>query len=344
MGGLLSLAMTAGAGIAGSLGNQAGYGIGEITGYNDALRKDQLEQQQALTNMQASANMGLMKESYKQQKNLWDETNAEAQIEHLKAAGLNPALMYAKGGSGGSTGGGSASVGGGQASSETERQMANNAQTGMGLQLMKMQSEIDLNKATANKLNTEADVQGNEGRTKLTAETNVANATVNEINNKIDNLKADTELKGEETKLNKLQQNATTISNSYNMDNNTTLLEQNIQILKELSAKANVAENTQQSLIETAKQSVKLMASQTLLNNSTIQLQEADKKLISAKIDEICNTIKISNGQLEINEATLEQNLNIAKMTNSTGIITKEARGLINSILGAFKGRTIYNQ
>lgn len=40
----------------------------------------------------------------------WNETNYGAQMDHLKKAGLNPALMYAQGGQGGSTGNFSSSV------------------------------------------------------------------------------------------------------------------------------------------------------------------------------------------------------------------------------------------
>ena len=36
---------------------------------------------------------------------MWNATNYESQVEHMKAAGLNPALLYSKGGAGGSTAG-----------------------------------------------------------------------------------------------------------------------------------------------------------------------------------------------------------------------------------------------
>ena len=133
-----------------------GYGLGELTGYNDALQKRQLEQQQALTKMQYDANLGLMKESYLQQKQLWDSTNMEAQRKHLEAAGLNPALMYAKGGSGGSTGSGGASVGSGQSSDVASMQIAQTNQMMQGLAMMRMKSEIAVNESVANKNNAEA--------------------------------------------------------------------------------------------------------------------------------------------------------------------------------------------
>ena len=54
---------------------------------------------------------------------MWNFTNYENQVKHLKAAGLNPALMYAKGGVGGQTGSANAGqVAGSHASSEAERE------------------------------------------------------------------------------------------------------------------------------------------------------------------------------------------------------------------------------
>ena len=133
-----SVAGAAGTGLTGALlapiGQQIGYGLGKLTGYNKALERDQLRQQQALTDIQSNANLGLMKESYSQQKALWEATNAPAEVAQLKAAGLNPALMY-KGAGMGSTGGGTASVGGAQASDSSSRMNALNMQTGMGMSI-----------------------------------------------------------------------------------------------------------------------------------------------------------------------------------------------------------------
>jgi hypothetical protein len=63
----------------------------------------QLQNQRQLNSEQASAQM-----------NMWNKTSYDAQVRKMKEAGLNPALMYAKGGQGGTTGsiqGGSASKG-----------------------------------------------------------------------------------------------------------------------------------------------------------------------------------------------------------------------------------------
>lgn len=44
------------------------------------------------------------------QMDIWNKTNYEAQMKHMKAAGLNPALMYGMGGGGGATTGGAGAM------------------------------------------------------------------------------------------------------------------------------------------------------------------------------------------------------------------------------------------
>lgn len=328
----------AAAGIGGAIGSEAAYGIGELLGTNKRRANQQIEQQQKLTDIQSQANSKLMNQSYDKQFELWNKTQAEAQVKHLKEAGLNPALIYAKGGAGGSTSGsGSTSVSGATASNETERQIATNQQTAMGLQLQKMNSEIQLNEALTKK--NEADAQFTTG-----AQTEKTSTETKEITSKIENLKADTSLKEEQEKLTEIEQNTAKIANEYNNENNKTLLHTNLQLLKEITAKANIAETTQQSIIELAKLNVKQTATQILLNNSQIELNENEKSLISSKIDEICNSISISNKQININQETLDQALKIEKIRSSSGIIGKELRGLGAMIEGAFLGHTKYYQ
>ena len=88
------------------------------------------------------------------QMDMWNKTNYGAQLEHMKSAGLNPALMYGMSGGGGATTG---SQGGGSASKA-------NAQKQMGIEGAMAQAQVELMKAQANKANTEAsNIRGEEG-------------------------------------------------------------------------------------------------------------------------------------------------------------------------------------
>jgi hypothetical protein len=113
--------ISAGVGAAsGALGIAQGLGLGRR-----AAERNQLEQQRKLSEQQASIqNAAQMK--------MWKDTNYEAQVGELKKAGLNPGLLYGKGGGGGTTTG--AGVGGGQAANAAAIQSANTQSAGMGIQ------------------------------------------------------------------------------------------------------------------------------------------------------------------------------------------------------------------
>lgn len=320
--------------VIGSLGSQIGYGLGELTGYNDRLRRDQMQQQQQLTNMQYNANKSLMDASYANQLQMWKDTNFFAQRKELTKAGLNPALLYAKGGGGGSTGGGGAQVSGASASDETSRQMANNASIMQGMGLMKLQSEIKLNEAQADKLKAEVP--------KVGAETDLLKGQREKISTEIANISQDTQLKGEQVALNKLQQTSTEIANEFNEKQNLQLLEQSFQLIRELTARANVAEQTQQSLVELAKNNVQLSMTQILLNKSNVKLNDMEMSLIRNKIIEISNTIRISNRQIVVNEDALKQALEMKQMELSGGMIVNQVRGVATAIRNALMNKSDY--
>lgn len=95
-------------------------------------QKRQLKQQQKLNDQQEAATKRLQQQQADLQYDMWNKTNYAAQVAHLKEAGLNPGLLYGKGGAGGATTGsiGMGSVGGGQAE-EPSKALGIGAQTGM---------------------------------------------------------------------------------------------------------------------------------------------------------------------------------------------------------------------
>ena len=102
----------------------------------------QQEQQSALTQIQLEAQKELSKYNLDLQKQMWDYTGYENQVKHLKAAGLNPALLYGKSGGGGQTANlSTGSVSGANASGQSGEVLGAAA---MGLQL---QSQLTLQKA-----------------------------------------------------------------------------------------------------------------------------------------------------------------------------------------------------
>jgi hypothetical protein len=80
----------------------------------------------------------------------WNETNYKAQMGQMRQAGLNPSLMYGKGGAGGAT---VAAPSGGSAPQAKQMDIGQTAAQGALLA-----SQIKLNDATANKNQSEADL------------------------------------------------------------------------------------------------------------------------------------------------------------------------------------------
>lgn len=83
-----------------------------LQGHND---RRQLQQQEELQRLQIAGQKEMMDYGMMKQFEMWLKTNYSEQVNQLKKAGLNPALLYGKGGPGGVTGNASGSVQGGGA-------------------------------------------------------------------------------------------------------------------------------------------------------------------------------------------------------------------------------------
>ena len=128
----------------------AGYALDIAT--TDWRYRKQRAQQRKLTADQLAASKEMAKYQNELALDMWNKTNYSAQRAELEKAGLNPALMYAKGaGSGGQT----VSSGGG-----AQGGIAGTPDVGMGLQMAQIASQIELTKAQARLANTEADKKG----------------------------------------------------------------------------------------------------------------------------------------------------------------------------------------
>lgn len=134
--------------IAGTAATSAlGIGLGQIG------RNQQMKDQNELMNNQMNNQMQLNKQMQDIQMQNWEKTNYSAQMEQMKKAGLNPALMYGQGGAGGQLAGGS---GGGASGGNAP---VNTLSQGMavGLQAGQQMANIELMKAQAEKLRADTE-------------------------------------------------------------------------------------------------------------------------------------------------------------------------------------------
>lgn len=123
----------------------AGVGLAQ-TGINALINKGkarrQHTRQKELMDIQHKNQQQLNEQGFDLSKRMWEETNYDAQMGQLDKAGLNPALIYGKGGAGGTTQAGSGgSASGGQAPMEIANpiDLANVAL--MGAQKEKIEAE-----------------------------------------------------------------------------------------------------------------------------------------------------------------------------------------------------------
>ena len=101
-----------------------------------------------LMGLQNQYQRGLNQQGHDLQMDMWNKTNYGAQVEHMKNAGLNPALMYKGAGAGGTTGsqsGGSASMGSSQAGKVMDLSNAL-----IGAQINKLEASAEKDRSDAN--------------------------------------------------------------------------------------------------------------------------------------------------------------------------------------------------
>ena len=132
-------------------GKQGAMGIGSsllgMIGGHNAQRRQHRDTKE-LMGMQHANQRNLNQMGHDLQMDMWNKTNYEAQVRHMKDAGLNPGLMYGSAGQGGQTGsqgGGSASMGQAQ-----QMKMMDMQNLMMGAQMEKLKSEANLNNENAN--------------------------------------------------------------------------------------------------------------------------------------------------------------------------------------------------
>lgn len=130
------------------IGSLAMGGLGMVADQIGAGQ--QYKRQKKLMGLQKDNQMELNQQGHDLAYGMWEKTNYDAQMKQMEKAGLNVGLMYGGGGAGGgtaSTGSGGGAVGG----SAPQTNMG-----GMAMQMAGMASQIELNKAMANKATADA--------------------------------------------------------------------------------------------------------------------------------------------------------------------------------------------
>lgn len=129
-----------------------GGGISMLGGFVGA--GSQHRRQKDLMGIQDKYQRGLNKQGHDLQFDMWNKTNYRAQLEHMKAAGLNPALMYGSAGASGTTGSqGGGSAQGGNAAAFQAMDLSN---------MMKVKAETELLGAQKDNVDKDTELKGSQ--------------------------------------------------------------------------------------------------------------------------------------------------------------------------------------
>lgn len=280
--------------------------LGEIMGMiggtilGDMQAREQGRLQEETQNRQAELNKEQAKYSQGLAKEYWDYTNWENQVSHLKNAGLNPALMYGRGGSGGQTGGGKAE--GVSQPEQKQMQIAQNAQA-MGLQLANLESQIKVNESVAEKNKAEAEKMSG-------VDTEVARADIEKViaetaNEKIRKglIYADTRLKDAMEELGRSKVDEIEW-NIRNIEKSIELMERNIDMANiDIEVKSRTKETEIQRAVETLKNTM----ADTILKMSGNKVNNAEATAIGERIKQGWSTVSVAMKGQETNRQRVEQ-------------------------------------
>lgn len=212
--------------------------------------KRQFNNEKKLMGLQAQYNKEQAKYTSDLQKEMWDYTNYGNQVKHLKAAGLNPALLYGMSGGGGTTGGSAQAAGVNNPGSTA---------VGMGLDAARLLSEIRLT-------NAQADKTEKEGEKIAGVDTDLARAQEN-----LTNFNARlSQLKGYLTQ--------------EDIDNAKLYGDKLVQEIRLLENQADIAEETKQNEIDMSAQKLLNMQWEGFLKQMQGQLTAEEVNIAKEKI------------------------------------------------------------
>ena len=295
----------------GAANNIIGTGMGLLLEKHNDRR--QLRQQDKLNQQQEEMAKRMGDYNQRNQLAMWKATGPVGQMEQLKAAGLNPGLIYGMGGAGGqSTGSSNASVSGGGAPSGGGEIMG---MTGNAMQMALLKAQ---------KENIEADTQKKKADAALTSGAQT------------DNVQADTIWKGVKTELDQLQLELGTNSYKANLARIKYETDKALQELNILKNDAVISENTWQDKItqigaeavgvgirnELMKTQGDKVRSDIEVNNATIQnwlVQQAQG----------WSRLNIEQQNTEINRLLMEFNTSLSR----------EALGAVGGIISTILSR-----
>lgn len=260
------------------------------------------ENQVKLMDIQAMLNQKNAKYSTGQAKDLWNYTNFENQMKHIKNAGLSPGLIYGTGGAGGTTSGAGQASGVGLPQDQSVG-MGLRAQE-IGLQMANAASQIKLNESQAKKNEAEANkIAGVDTELQQATMDNIIAQTSNEKIKK-GLIYADTRFKDamEEFTRGKVDEV------SWNVKNLMKSLEMADRNIQATDLDNELKSRTMESNVKQAEETLKNTMADTLVKFSQGKLNKIQADAIAEQVKQGWSNIGIQMAEKEQGWQQLEQN------------------------------------
>lgn len=294
-------------------------GLGLISGavLGNRAAKRQYAHEKEMMGLQHQYNEQSADAAQERAKDMWDYTNYEAQVEHMRNAGLSVGLMYGNGGGMGASSSGAQGQGVTNPGSQAEAVRAQNQ--AMGIQLANIESQTELNKAQAKKAKSEADKTSG-------VDTQIGEATVGKLIEETKNEKLKQGLIRANTRVENANEDlirASTDMKFMEMDEIKATIQKTVReserILREIEG-AELDNKLKKETMEAHVQQEIGTAAQILAN---ITKSQAETKAINQAINESVE---------RINQKWSELDLNWIKTEQGQTALEQEAQKIINQM------------
>lgn len=305
--------------LAGQVGGLANTAANTVLGMALARWNDrrQLRQQEKLNELSTAQAKELTEFNRAQQLQMWKDTNFAAQKEQIKAAGLNPGILYGQGGAGGATASVSAQGASNAAAPGGGSEIL--GAIGMGLQRRLAEAQVRTAEATAKKAEAETGAIGFE----------------------IEQIKANTENVKADTALTKMQEENVALENRLkgkSMDLQLYLLQNNVKKQVEELRGLKMSNDLTEETFSLKVQEALLSNASMLLTNENIKVDTAEKQSkIKKNLAEIANMagmLAVAEKNADTSRLQYELSAKINDLSNTEQLIGKGITELVTNFLG----------
>lgn len=315
------------------MGIASGF-LGGLFGINS--QEKQMENQEYLMGLQHKYNEQSADAAQKRAYEMWEKTNYAAQVEQMKKANLNPALMYGQAGAGGGTVSGAQGQGTSQPSDRSIEMQYRGQE--MGLQLANLASQIKLNESQTNKNNAEANKTA--GVDTELAKTSIENLISQTKNEKDRNalIWADKRFKEAAADMQEASAKLASGQNAkigYEIDQIKKSLNKMDLDMKGIDLDNELKRRVMESKVQEAEMSVKALMNSILVGNSQIKLNNQQAEAITDKVMQDWQSVAQQWNKLQQSGQMIE--IDRTRMEN-------EAKKILNDIVISGKKLTLEQQ